>query len=402
MDVNLANQILSGRKISYAITDRDLRVREISRKLVATGQEISDWHGHSLLDCVPELYGSEKKLTEILNGLAPHLQLLLVNRETDDGTTAYVTIEVLPYRNKTGIITGLVYLVQDTTQWGVLEQQVTQQRNELGLLKGQLEQQNRQLAALNAELQQLSDLKSQFVSVAAHELRSPLTTIFGYLELLLFQQTGDLTPVQRGYVETARSGTTRLMTITSDLLNTTQIESGQVELLLRPENLTALVETVVAELNPEISQKHQNLNIEAPPDLPLALCDSIRATQIITNLVSNASKYTPKDGQITITLSVAADNGYLEVAVADTGVGIPPKDFEKLFTRFFRAQTAGLTGASGTGLGLHITRNLVELHGGQIWFESELDKGSTFFFTLPVADDLLSSWSNPDEFSARP
>jgi signal transduction histidine kinase len=402
MDPNLANLILGSRKISYAITDREMRVTEVNGILPANEPEIPDWRGHTLLECVPELYGSERKLTELLNGLASHLQLLLVNRETGDGATAYVTMEILPYRDRTGQVTGLVYLVQDTTQWGVLEQQVTQQRNELGLLQDQLEQQNRQLRILNAELQQLSDLKSQFVSIAAHELRSPLTTIYGYLELLLYEQSGDLTAVQRDYVETARNGTTRLMTITRDLLSTTQIESGQVELLLRPENLMALVETVIAELKPQITDKQQAIIIHVSDDLPLALCDNTRTAQIITNLVNNASKYTSHNGQITVTISAAADDGYLQVSVADTGVGIPSEDQEKIFSRFFRARTATMTGATGTGLGLHITRNLVELHGGRIWFESQVNKGSTFCFTLPVADDLLSSWSNPDEFSAGP
>ncbi len=399
MDANLAKLILSNGKISYAITDRYLRVIEVSR--LAGNEHYADWRGQILPECVPELFGSERKLAEILNGTASHLQLLLVNRDTDDGATAYVTIEVLPHTDKQGQIIGLVYLVQDTTEWGMLEQQVTQQRNELGLLREQLEQQNRQLKAINAELKRLDTLKSQFVSIAAHELRTPLATVFGYLELVLDDRVESLTSLQRQFIETARNGASRLMTITNDLLDTTQIESGQVELFLKPENLSALVETVAAELKPQFNAKNQQIFIKIATDLPLALCDATRTVQILTNLISNASKYTPENGSVTVQVSVADQEGYLLVVVSDTGVGIPPEDQEKLFTRFFRAGTATLTGATGTGLGLHITRNLVELHGGRIWFESQLNQGSTFCFTLPVADDLLSSWSNPDEFSTE-
>ncbi|HRV93978.1 MAG TPA: ATP-binding protein [Anaerolineae bacterium] len=399
MDPNLVRLILANRQISYALTDRELIVTQVNGTLQPGVSPHPDWVGHSLLDFVPEFVGSEKALAEILTGQADHFCLLLVNREIDENATAYVTMEVLPYPDQAGQIHGLVYLVQDTTEWGLSALQVTQHRNELGLLREQLEQQNRKLTASNAELQQLSTLKSQFVSIAAHELRTPLTTLYGYLDLLLSESFGPLNEQQRKFLEITRNGARHLTQITRDLLDTSQIEAGQVELLLKPENLQALLETVAAELKPQRDIKHQSLTIHAAADLPLALCDDMRMVQIITNLFSNASKYTPEGGTIDVSIDLAAEEGFLQVAVADTGVGIGSEDQKKLFTRFFRAKTASLTGASGTGLGLHITRNLVELHGGRIWFESELNRGSTFYFTLPVADDLLSSWSNPDEFS---
>ncbi|MCB9077440.1 MAG: PAS domain-containing protein [Anaerolineaceae bacterium] len=399
MDTHLAHLILANRQIAYALTDRELMVTQVSGSLPLGVGPHSDWVGHSLLDLVPELVGSEKALAEILDGQADHLRLLLVNRETAEGATVYMTMEVLPHPDLSGQIMGLVYLVQDATEWGLSALQVTQHRNELGLLREQLEHQNQVLKASNAELQQLSALKSQFVSIAAHELRTPLTTLYGYLDLLLMEDFGRLNEQQRRFLEIVRNGAHHLTKITHDLLDTSQIEAGQVELLLKPENLQALLETVAAELKPQIDAKQQRLTVHAADDLPLALCDDMRIVQVGTNLMSNASKYTPEGGTIDVFITLAAEEGFLQVAVTDTGVGIGPEDQAKLFTRFFRAKTASLTGASGTGLGLHITRNLVELHGGRIWFESELNRGSTFYFTLPVADDLLSSWSNPDEFS---
>jgi signal transduction histidine kinase len=121
------------------------------------------------------------------------------------------------------------------------------------------------------------------------------------------------------------------------------------------------------------------------PDLPPALCDKNRATQIIENLLSNAAKYTPRGGQITVKTAPAQEEGFLEIAVIDNGVGISVEDQAKIFSRFFRTKSAAAVGASGAGLGLYITRSLVELHGGRIWFESKLGEGSTFHATFPIA-----------------
>jgi signal transduction histidine kinase len=139
----------------------------------------------------------------------------------------------------------------------------------------------------------------------------------------------------------------------------------------------------------------QQFTLRIPSDLPSALCDEARAAQIIGNLLSNASKYTPRGGQIAVTVAFAEEGGFLEVSVADNGVGIPANDQPRLFDRFFRAQSAVLTGASGAGLGLDITRSLIELHGGRIWFESELGKGSTFHVTFPITDEPASIPAEP-------
>jgi signal transduction histidine kinase len=156
--------------------------------------------------------------------------------------------------------------------------------------------------------------------------------------------------------------------------------------VLQPTDLLALVEAVAAEFRPQLEAKAQHLTLRAPPGLPPALCDETRAAQIISNLLSNASKYTPQGGLITVSMAPAEEKGFLQISVADNGVGIPAEDQPKLFDRFIRARNAILTGSSGAGLGLYITRSLVELHGGRIWFVSEPGKGSTFHVTFPIAD----------------
>jgi signal transduction histidine kinase len=386
MGLSVAQLILQDRKIAYFITDREFMVVEISGPVGICGNGYDTCLGHSLLDMMPELVGSEAALADILSGKLPRFQLAWVNRETPEGTTIYLTMVDLPYRDSSGQITGLVHVVQDATEAGEFQQRLAQHRNELRLLGERLSRQNLELAAANAELRRLDELKSQFVSVAAHELRNPLSSIIGYVEMLLDADLGPLTDKQREFLEIVQRGGQRLLDIANNLLDVTHIETGRVELVLRPTDLPALMEKVAVELGPQLEAKSHRLILRAIPGLPPALCDETRAAQIIGNLLSNASKYTPEGGLITLSVAYATEEGFLQLCVSDTGVGISAADQDRLFQRFFRAESAQLTGASGAGLGLHITRSLVELHGGRIWFETELNKGSTFCVTFPIAD----------------
>lgn len=385
MDSTVAQLILNDRKIAYALTDRNLIVVEISGAVNILRHNGGAMLGRPLVDLVPELIGSEAALAQLLDGELPRLQLAWVNRENSEGQTSYLTMVDLPYRDRSGRIVGLIHLVEDVTEMGRLEQSLTQQRNELRFLRDELKRQNTQLSVANAELQRLDELKSTFVSIAAHELRTPLASICGYLEMLLDGDAGSLTERQAEYLHIIQGSADRLLAITSELLDLTRIEAGRVELALRPTDLVALVEDVASEQAPQLEAKAQRLTLRAAHDLPLALCDPMRTAQIVGNLLSNASKYTPVGGQIMLTLASAADPGFLQISISDTGVGIPPADRPHLFDKFFRASNAVETGASGIGLGLHIARALVELHGGRIWLAEHSDVGATFHFTLPRA-----------------
>lgn len=398
MDLTIAQLILQDRKITYAITDRNLSVVEVSGTANIFGNDHKVSLGHSLLDLVPELVGSEAVLADILIGELPRFELAWVNRETAEGQTLYLTLVTLPHRDQTGQITGLIHLMQDVTEMGTIDQQLAQSRNKLSLLQDRLTRQNLELTAANAELRRLDEIKSQFVSVAAHELRTPLTSISGYVEILLDEEFGPLIDDQREALEIVQRSARRLLAITDNLLDVTRIEAGRIELVLQPTDLPALVETVAAELGPQLEVKAQRLTLRAPPGLPPALCDETRAAQIINNLLSNASKYTPQGGLITVSMAPAEEEGFLAISVADNGVGISAEDQVKLFDRFFRAESAYLTEASGAGLGLYITRSLVELHGGRIWFESKPGQGSTFYVTFPVADRPAAA--SPSKHSA--
>ena len=382
--------ILADRKITYCITDRDLRVTQMSdaARLLPEADAVV---GHSLLEIMPELIGSEAVLADILAGKLPRFELAGVNRTAEDQRTIYLTLVSLPYNHTNGQVSGLIHLVQDMTDFASIEQRVTQQRNELRLLRDELNRRNQQLAAANAELQSLDEMKSKFVSVAAHELRSPLTAITGYLELLMDDGADCFSDLQRDYLGIIQGSAHRLLTITNDLLDLTRIEAGRLELAWQPADLGAVLRAVASEYAAQIAAKTQQFTLTIPDDLPAVLCDSVRAAQIIGNLISNATKYTPAGGRIEIQLERAADEGFLQIAVRDTGVGIPAAEQKKLFARFFRASSASAAGALGAGLGLHITRALVELHGGRIWLESEAGQGAAFFVTFPITDTPIST-----------
>jgi signal transduction histidine kinase len=385
MDPTVARPILLDRRIAYAITDQQLRVTGVGGVVEILEGGPAGWLGRPLVDLVPELVGSESALADILAGGLPRLELSWINRETTDGRTLYLTMVNLPYRDERGRIVGLLYLVEDHTEAGILKQHLSQSRNELRLAQAQLARQNLELAAANAELRRLDELKSTFVSVAAHELRSPLTAIQGYLEMLIDRDVGPLSAQQREYLEIIQISAERLLRITGSLLNVTRIETGRVDLVLQPTDLFALIERVAAEYEPQVTARAQHLALHHVPGLPPVLCDPVRTAQIVGNLVSNAIKYTPPGGHIDIRIDRAQDEGFVQMSVTDDGAGIRLEDHDKLFKRFFRAASAVQAGTSGTGLGLYITRSLVELHGGRIWFESASGQGSTFCVTLPVA-----------------
>ncbi|MFN8489223.1 MAG: HAMP domain-containing sensor histidine kinase [Caldilineaceae bacterium] len=399
MNPRLVDLILKHRKVAYVITDRNLKVCEIggesqlltlSTSLAAQAappqppNEVSKL-GCSLFDLAPEMIGCEAEIEAMLRGALPVFTLALVNRETAQGETYYVNLIVWPYHDEKSNIVGLAHLVEDVTLSGNLEQRLTQQRNEVRLLRDQTAAQNLALQAANAELRQMDELKSKFVSVAAHELRNPLASILGYVELME-EDLEDFNEEHAHCIKTIKKSARRVLGITNDLLDVTRIESGRLELILKPANLVEIVEDVADELQPQLDEKKLQLFLDATPDIPYALCDRPRTIQILTNLLSNALKYTPEAGEITIRLDAENEEGFIIISVTDTGIGIAAEDQAKLFKSFFRGSNTHLTRASGAGLGLSITKSLVELQGGRIWLTSELGKGSTFYVTIPADD----------------
>lgn len=227
--------------------------------------------------------------------------------------------------------------------------------------------------------------KSEFVSTVSHELRTPMTSIKGYTDLLFMEVVGRLNEDQKRFLEIIKSNADRLTMLINDLLDISRIETGRVKLELQPLKMEDVVREVVSSLQGQIEKENQTLTLKVPSNLGLVLADRDRLAQILTNLVSNANQYTPKGGNITISLSRAEDT--IRVDISDTGIGIPLEEQGKVFERFYRGSHPVVQQSSGTGLGLSIVKMFVEMHNGRIWVDSEPGKGSTFTFILPICTE---------------
>ena len=229
-----------------------------------------------------------------------------------------------------------------------------------------------------ARLQELEEMKSDFLSTVSHELRTPLTSIKASIILMLTQPDTPRSTAQR-LLRNIDRNTERLSSLVNDLLDMTKLQNGRLKLVLQPVNLADIAADVTATMRPLTDNKSQTLEIQVQPGLPAVYADRRRVEQVLNNLLSNAYRYTPKNGSIR--LSVEEREGQLVVIINDNGPGIPLSEQELIFERFY----SGHTGKGGTGLGLAIARSLVELHNGFLWVESQPGLGSSFYFTLPLA-----------------
>lgn len=229
-------------------------------------------------------------------------------------------------------------------------------------------------------------LKSEFVATVSHELRTPMTAIKGYVDILTMGAAGVLNENQVHFLDIVRNNIDRLNTLVGDLLDISRIESGRITLDYRPINIANIAEDVVSEVlrRSQTEDKRIAVSLDAQKSLPLVMGDADRIRQVLSNLVNNAYNYTPENG--TIRVSIHRENGEMQVDVEDNGVGIAPEHQDRVFERFFRGENPLVLATPGTGLGLPIVRQLVEMHNGRIWMKSTgiPGEGSTFSFTLPT------------------
>jgi PAS domain S-box-containing protein len=225
-------------------------------------------------------------------------------------------------------------------------------------------------------------MKSEFVSLVSHELRTPLTSIRGYVDMLLEGDAGEIKEEQADFLHVIKRNTERLTILVNELLDVSRIEAGAIKLNLAPLDIATSIREVVESIRPQIESKKQTIDVILPGDLPAVMADANRITQIFTNLISNAHKYTPEEGVISVIVHLEKKN--LRIDVNDTGIGLTKEEQNKLFTKFFRADNPYTQKIGGAGLGLWITRSLVEMHGGEIHVSSTHGKGSKFSLSLPL------------------
>jgi signal transduction histidine kinase len=246
----------------------------------------------------------------------------------------------------------------------------------------------------------------EFVAITVHELKAPLGISKWSLEMLKSGKAGSLTAEQLELIDQIYRGNERLLVLVRDLLNLAKLQEGKFEVKLAPTNIKTVINDVVKGFRSEADKKKIKFDIsQVNKNWPLVLADQSRIAQVMTNLISNAVKYTPENGQVIVNIEkktgpelkkisnqlatahinfIGHKNGYLVISVTDTGIGIAAADQRKLFSRFFRSSQVLKSKTEGTGLGLYITRSIVNLHKGDIWFTSQLGRGSTFYFSLSI------------------
>ncbi len=232
-------------------------------------------------------------------------------------------------------------------------------------------------------LAELSELKTHMIRMAAHDLKNPLGRILGFGQLLEMATEDEVAPSQRGYITSIMEAGYQMNQIISDVLNLEQLRSRLGN--RTPHNMAEVIENVVTQQKPEATRKGQTLTTSIAPNLPPVLADANLLWQVVTNLVSNAIKYTPEGGHLEVRLDYS--DGMLRLEVEDNGYGIPEKAQEKLFTEFYRVKTAATRHISGTGLGLSLVKSVVEAYGGRVWVKSAEGVGSTFFVELPAVGE---------------
>ena len=253
-------------------------------------------------------------------------------------------------------------------------------RDEIGALAADVNRMSDELQRLYQELETASRHKSDFLATMSHELRTPLNAIIGFSEVLHEQMFGELNERQLADVEDVLEAGNHLLSLINDVLDLAKIEAGGMELELSEVAIPEVLRSAVSMHSERASRGGVELSLTTEPEEITISADGRRVRQIVFNLVSNAVKFTPAEGRVDV--SARLDDGQVEIAVADTGPGIAPEELETIFEEFKQA-TDGKR-AEGTGLGLPLSRKLVELHGGRLWVESAAANGSTFRFTLPV------------------
>jgi len=233
------------------------------------------------------------------------------------------------------------------------------------------------------EKEKIENIQSDFVTLASHQLRTPLSAIKWSAEILLSRRPGDLTSKQLMYLEQIYRSNDRAINLVNDLLDVSRIQEGEIHLEFRQVKVEKVIQEIIDSFNTLIKSSKVSINFEIiNGPLPAVETDADKLKRIVINLLSNSIKYTPASGKIRITVEKSDD--HIKVSVSDSGIGIPKKEHNKIFKKFFRGPNVIKLAPDGTGLGLYIAKSLVEVMGGKINFKSEEGNGTTFYFTIPV------------------
>lgn len=247
--------------------------------------------------------------------------------------------------------------------------------------------------AKEAELEQM---KLDFISMASHELRTPLTSIIGYLSVFIEENKGKIEQGEIDLLQKSLTSAQRLLILVQNLLSVNKIEREQMSISNQPVDFLPIITKALEDLKSQAVQKNVILSFDAPPSLPKVLADPIRIPEVITNLIANALNYTNTGGKVSVSVLVSPTE--VTTSIQDTGIGIPKEAIPHLFSKFFRVSNTTQQASKGTGLGLYISKSIIEKIGGKIWVESEAGHGSKFSFTLPLAEQKSAGVLNNKTF----
>ncbi|MNH49909.1 Sensor histidine kinase YycG [compost metagenome] len=267
-------------------------------------------------------------------------------------------------------------------------------------LQQRIDEATKELRASNAQLQRLDEAKDEFVSMASHQLRTPLTSVKGYIDMVLEGDAGEISDMQKHLLGEAFTSSERMVHLINDFLNVSRLQTGKFMIDRRQIDLATIVRQEVDGLQTTAGQRQLTLSYDVPSSFPLLYLDEGKIRQVVMNFIDNAIYYSKENTTITITLK--ANDDTLELTVKDTGIGVPVDEQAQLFTKFYRASNARKQRPDGTGVGLYLAKKVIVAHGGSMVFSSTPEKGSTFGFTLPVKKMALAPVSDTDDFDNQP
>jgi len=370
--------------------------------VVYTGEERSEQIGTGKYSRIS--YKDVRWLDEALGNSVTEPKVLAMLNEEDESLRKMMVSHriamILPLQRQ-GVKMGYLFLGEHKRShynprdirvvWSLADELIIAIQNALTVeqikeLNGHLEQRvdaaTKELRRSNAQLQKLDEAKDDFISMASHQLRTPLTSIKGYLSMMIEGDIGKITPEQTKVLNEAFMSSERMVRLISDFLNVSRLQTGKFVIEKHPVNLALLVQREIDSLTPNAMTRGMKFEYKKPKDIPLFDLDENKIEQVVMNFADNALYYSKDNGKITITLKKVGK--YIEFIVKDNGIGVPEAEQAHLFNKFFRATNARRARPDGTGVGLFLAKKVIDDHDGEIIFESKEGKGSSFGFRLPL------------------
>ncbi len=386
--------LMDSANVLIIITDNEGRITDCNSKFLDYNLSKSEMAGRMIGEIFDEKQGA--LIEEIIKKASVvHEMNVKFDRElTLKSGIEELLLNATPIKSIEGTVDGYIFSLEDISEKLRLDRELSETKKSLETLNQMLEQKvierTETLERMNRELEKANELKGRFIANMSHELRTPLNSIIGFSDILLEETFGELNNDQKRYIKNIQSSGKHLLELINNVLDLSKIDSGRYELQYETFFVEDVINEVVETMKPMAESKSLNIIINIDPEIDTLTADRVKVKQILYNLLSNAIKFTPEGGSVSISASKDRinDEEAVRFAIKDTGVGIPPDDLDRIFDEFEQIDTSLSRQYGGVGLGLTLTKRLVELHGGTISVESTLGKGSTFYFSLPVAKEV--------------